>query len=120
MAEYINHERDYNLRKAFDEEYALDLPCIGTIECVHHTYEIKAIKNFYKHIMIYKAQGDYEKQLNLIKRVCYFIKDNIPFLTSHYEARLGLVEILTELIANERASSLRAQLQSTLKLIISK
>jgi hypothetical protein len=115
MADYYNTERDYTIREAFEAEYALDAPCFGTADCKHHEYEIKAIKNFYKNMMLYKIQGDYEKQFNLTKKLCFFVKGNLDFFNSHYDIRIELVESLTELIANERASSLRALLQGAMK-----
>jgi hypothetical protein len=115
MADYCNHDREHKISDAFEAEYALDTPCFGTADCVHHLYEIKAIKNFYKNMMLYKFQGDYEKQFNLIKKLCFFVKANLDFFNSHYDTRIELVESLAELIATERASSLRALLQGTMK-----
>ena len=104
MADYYDSNRDYKIREAFDAEYELDQPCIDSCDCIHHRYEIKAVKIYYKNMMLYRFQKDVEKQIELIKRVCYFAKSSREFFKSHSDARQGIVESLTDLIANESAS----------------
>jgi len=117
MADYCDSNREYKIREAFDAEYELDQPCINSSDCIHHRYEIKAVKIYYKNMMLYRLQKDFEKQIDLVKRVCYFAKSSPEFFKSHSDARIGIVESLTELIANQNANSIRALLQGTLAFI---
>lgn len=119
MADYYNIDRELKIGEAFDAEYELDQPCIDSCDCIHHRYEIKAIKTYYKNMMLYKYLGDYEKQIDLVKRICYFAKSSRDFFKSHSDARQGVVESLTDLIANHTAETGApvALLKSTLALI---